>query len=179
MTTIAFRLATSDDAPAVAAIYAPYVERTPISFESTPPSPAEMLDRMAEAQRSAPWYVATSADAVVGYAYGSRHRARDGYRFSVDVSVYLDERFHRRGIARALYERLLADLTAMGYYNAFAGITLPNAASEKFHATMGFSPVGIYKAVGFKHGKWHDTGWYQRVLRPAVGVPHEVTPVPR
>jgi phosphinothricin acetyltransferase len=82
----------------------------------------------------------------------------------VETSAYLDERFHRQGIGRALYEELLRRLTAMGFHRAVAGITLPNEGSVALHEALGFERIGVYKEVGFKFGAWHDSVWYQRGL---------------
>jgi phosphinothricin acetyltransferase len=79
--------------------------------------------------------------------------------------VYVDDRFRRRGIGHALYLSLFAVLSAQGYANAFAGITLPSPASVGLHERMGFTPVGVYRRVGHKLGAWHDVGWWQRSLQ--------------
>jgi phosphinothricin acetyltransferase len=128
---------------------------------------------MEETLRTLPWLVSERDGALVGYAYGSVHRTRAAYRWSVDVSVYVDRSVHRAGIGRALYAELLETLTRLGYYNAFAGITLPNAASVGLHEAMGFRPVGIYRNVGHKFGRWHDVGWWQLPLREPSPDPAE------
>jgi len=69
------------------------------------------------------------------------------------------------GVGKALYRSLLERLSALGYWRAFAGIALPNAASVALHESVGFHPIGIYRQVGFKHGRWLDVGWWQRDLR--------------
>ncbi len=62
-------------------------------------------------------------------------------------------------------------LVLQGYYNAYAGITLPNLPSVALHEALGFQPVGIYKEAGFKMGGWHDVGWWQLGLQPKVHSP--------
>jgi L-amino acid N-acyltransferase YncA len=119
-----------------------------------------------------PWLVAESGG-ILGYAYASPHRARAAYRWSVDVSAYVATRARRSGVGRLLYDALLRTLALQGYCNAFAGITLPNEASEKFHRACGFEPLGTYRRVGFKFGAWHDTIWMQRRLRSDAGPPSE------
>jgi phosphinothricin acetyltransferase len=89
----------------------------------------------------------------------------------VNVSVYIDQGSHRRGLGRSLYARLFEILIDLGYVNAYAGITLPNPASVGFHTSMGFTPVGVYDAIGFKYGKWHDVAWFQKALRPRPAEP--------
>ena len=152
-----------DDAAAIAAIYAPYVTDSFASFEETPPTADEMRARMASSPRL-PWLVAVDGDDVTGYAYGSQHRARRGYRWSVECSIYLADGRQRRGTGRRLYAPLLAELRRLGYTMAFAGITLPNVASIAFHEAMGFRPIGVFPSVGFKQGGWRDVGWWQLQL---------------
>ena len=74
-------------------------------------------------------------------------------------------------MARALYDHLFATLAKQGFATAFAGITLPNEASIRFHKAMGFEPVGTYKRVGFKKGAWRDVGWWSRPLQQIDGTP--------
>lgn len=159
------RLANAADAEGVLAIYAPIVRDTPISFELVPPTVNEMRERIETTLTELPWLVAESAHDVVGYAYASRHRQRAAYQWSVDVSVYVSENARGRGVARALYRRLLGILEELSYCTALAGIALPNEASVGFHEAMGFTPIGIYSKVGYKLGTWHDVGWWQRTLR--------------
>jgi phosphinothricin acetyltransferase len=170
------REARESDAEQIAAIYAPYVRDTAISFEVTPPTATEMGDRIRSLTAMYPWLVCPDADAVLGYAYASRHRERAAYLWSVDVSVYVRADAHRRGIGRALYSALLQIVAAQGFCNAYGGITLPNASSVGLHESMGFKPVGVYRAVGYKLGAWHDVGWWELALtdRPA----NPLTPQP-
>jgi L-amino acid N-acyltransferase YncA len=157
------------DAAACAAIYAPYVTDSVISFEALPPTPEEMTRRMDAALL---WLVATDggdAGAVTGYAYATRHRERAAYRWAADVSVYVHRDRHRAGTGRALYAHLLDRLRAAGYRQALGGITLPNPGSEGLHAAFGFLPVARYPRIGFKFGAWHDVGWYQLALQPDTG----------
>lgn len=176
MPDLLFRVATPGDAPAIAAIYAPYVRDTIISFETEPPDEAEIARRIERLGAQYPWLVAEQGDAIVGYAYGSEHRARAAYRWSADATAYVDASAQRRGIGRALYRRLFALLHAQGCVNAFAGIALPNAASVGLHEAMGFRPIGVYRQVGWKLGAWRDVGWWQLVLSEAPRDP--VDPIP-
>jgi phosphinothricin acetyltransferase len=163
------RLANGNDATAVAAIYRPYVTESAISFEDEPPTTEAMADRIASTV--GPWLVLERDERVVGYAYGSKHRDRAAYAWSVDVSVYVDAAHHRGGIGCALYTSLLALLRLQGFYAAHAGITLPNVASVGLHESFGFRPVGVYTKVGYKRGAWHDVGWWQLPLRECEGEP--------
>jgi L-amino acid N-acyltransferase YncA len=165
--TLSIRVATADDADAVAAIYAPIVASTAISFELQPPTVADMRARIAATIERFPWLVCVDdAGRVSGYAYAGRHRERPAYRWAVDTTVYVRDDARRRGVGRALYEDLVVRLVDLGYFQAFAGITLPNAASVGLHEALGFEPIGVYRNVGFKMGAWHDVGWWQRSLRP-------------
>jgi phosphinothricin acetyltransferase len=173
MTDTHLRFATADDGAAVAAIYAPYVRDTPISFEIEPPTTGEMQTRIEAALQRHAWLLACRGADVIGYAYACPHRTRAAYRWSVDMAVYLERSAQRRGIARRLYTALCALLARQGYVNAYAGVTLPNPASVGFHEAMGFRPVGVYRGVGFKHGAWYDVGWWSRPLRDHPGDPAE------
>ncbi len=138
------------DAAAIAAIYAPIVEDTIISFEEIAPSADEMRSRIEDISATFPWLVAERAGRLLGYAYASRHNERAGYRWSVNVSAYVDAAARRGGVASSLYRALFALLEAQGFHRAFAGITLPNDASVGLHRSLGFELVGIYPEVGFK-----------------------------
>ena len=172
---LGLRAATTGDAEAIAAIYAPMVEHSPVSFEETPPDAAEFERRM-QARPRLPWLVAQTSDRVVGYAYAVQHRERAAYRWCADSSVYVEAGLHGRGVGRMLYERLIEEMTALGYVSLFAGIALPNAASVGLHEAMGFKPVGVYRSVGFKRGQWRDVGWWQRMLVDPPSSPAEPRP---
>ena len=147
------------DAPAISRIYAPYVTDHAISFEMVPPDAAEMERRITATTAGYPWLVHEEDGEVLGYAYAATHNPRTAYQWSVNVSVYLDARVHRRGVGRALYTALFDLLRRQRFVNAYAGITLPNAASVGLHDAMGFVTVAVYPRIGFKFGRWHDTTW--------------------
>ncbi len=158
---LTIRDATTEDAAACAAIYAPYVRDSVISFETTPPDGAEMAARIAAAHI---WLTGEEAGSVVGYAYAGAFNDRDAYRWSCSVSVYLETGRRRTGAGRALYEALFVRLADLGYRRAAAGITLPNDASVGLHAAMGFETVGTFPRIGWKGGAWYDVAWMQRDL---------------
>jgi L-amino acid N-acyltransferase YncA len=162
------RDATLEDAAACAAVYAPYVRDTAVSFELEPPSVEELRERLARAIASHAWVVLEDEPGgdVVGYAYGGPFAPRAAYRFACEVSVYLSAAARGRGGGRALYTILLDRLAARGYRMAFAGMTLPNDASAALHRALGFEPSGTYRAVGWKAGAWHDVAWVQKPLAP-------------
>ncbi len=167
------RDASADDAEACAAIYAPYVTDTAISFETEPPKPAEMAERIAAAVRTHAWIVLEDAGRVVGYAYGGPYKSREAYRWSCEVSVYVERGRRRTGSGRVLYDALLARLAERGFRTAVAGMTLPNDASEGLHRAMGFEPIGVYRRIGWKHGAWHDVAWTQRTIATGDDQPAE------
>jgi L-amino acid N-acyltransferase YncA len=167
------RPASAQDAQACAAIYAPYVRDTAITFETEPPTQAEMARRIAACSESHAWLVLEDGGRVVGYAYGGPFHGRPAYRWASEVSVYLERGRRRTGAGRALYEALFAVLSERGYRMAVAGMTLPNEASVALHRALGFQAVGTYRRIGFKHGAWHDVAWCQRELGAGDDPPPE------
>ncbi len=165
--TSKIRAATTADAAAIAAIYAPIVEGTTISFELQPPSVAEMAERISKTLQRLPWLVSENDQGQVsGYVYASPHRERAAYQWAVDVSAYVHSSARGTGVGKRLYLALFNELVALGYHQAFAGIALPNAASVALHESVGFEHLGTYRNVGFKLGAWHNVGWWQKELRP-------------
>ena len=162
--TVHIRSATQADAGACAEIYAPYVTDSWVSFEIEPPSEAGMALRIADYGTSHGWLVAESEGAVAGYAYASPHRTRKAYSTSADVAVYVGPAFAGKGIGKQLYGSLFPILKTRNIHAVFAGIVLPNEGSIGLHEAMGFTPVGIYREVGWKMGGWRDVSWWQRLL---------------
>lgn len=154
------------DAAACAAIYAPYVEGSPTSFEEVAPGPRELAARIEEISAHHAWLVAEREGGLAGFAYACLHRSRPAYRWAVDVSVYVDAPHQGRGLGRRLYEALLDELRSRRFRTACAGITLPNEASVALHEGLGFEPVGVYRGIGWKAGAWRDVGWWQLELAP-------------
>ncbi len=165
------RLAEPADAAGILAIYEPIIRETAISFELEPPDEEEMRRRIESTLERRPWLVCTAGGAVAGYAYAAAHRERPAYQWSVETSVYVHTDYRRHGVAHGLYTALLAALRVQGFYNALAGVALPNPASVGFHEALGFQPVGVYRAVGHKLGAWHDVAWLQLALREDRGGP--------
>lgn len=159
------------DAAACAAIYAPHVEGSAVSFEERAPEAAEMADRIERYGASHTWLVAEREGEVVGYAYGTAFNERPAYRWSTFVSVYIAEQARGQGLGRALYVALFERLRERGFRMACAGITLPNQASVGLHESLGFRQVGLNPEIGFKEGAWRDVGWYQLELVPAPDGP--------
>jgi len=173
------RLATTKDAPAILSIYAPFcLEESHVSFEVVPPSLQDMEQRIETVLSSMPWLVWVENDQVLGYAYASAHKPRAAYRWSVDVSAYIDPSKRKSGVGSSLYKSLFEILRQQGYFNAYAGITLPNPGSVGLHEKMGFTLVGTYQHVGYKGGAWHDVAWYELALKPIMIDPPEPIPFP-
>lgn len=164
MSGVLVRPASVDDADAIAAIYAPIVTYTAISFEVDAPSSAVMAERIERLSESHAYLVAEIDGVLAGYAYGGTHRPRAAYATSAEVTAYVAQQFRGQGVGLALYRDLLPKLTARGYHAAFAGITLPNEASVALHTRAGFAPVGVFREVGQKFGRFYDVGWWQRFL---------------
>jgi L-amino acid N-acyltransferase YncA len=173
MSALGIRPVGVDDAAAIAAIYAPNVTDSVISFELVPPDAAEIARRIAAVTAAYPWIVATCDGIVVGYAYGGVYRERAAYRWTVEATVYVDWARSRQGIGRALYAALLDDLTRRGFVTAIGVIALPNPASVSLHEALGFVHAGTQAGVGYKFGGWHDIGIWQRDLAPRRSDPAE------
>lgn len=173
------RVATPADAGAFLEIYAPVVRDTPISFEIEPPSASELAERVRATLVDRPWLVLEGEEgAVGGYAYATAFRSRPAYRWCAEVSVYVRESHRGRGVGEALYRALLDALGAQGFRSAVAAVTLPNPASVALHERLGFEAVGVFRRVGYKFGRWHDVGWWQRSLGHGEEPPPPV-PFPR
>lgn len=159
------RLVKRDDVPSVLKIYGDYIRSTVITFEITIPTEEEFWNRIQTVSKTAPWVVAEIEGKIAGYAYAGKHRDREAYQWSVEPSVYLDPNFHKKGIGTLLYKTLFKILRLQGFYNAYAGITLPNDASVRLHESLGFMHLGTYKNIGHKMGQWHDVGWWNLNLQ--------------
>ncbi len=172
------RAATSQDAAAIAELYAPYVSASTVSFEMEPPSAEAMRSRIEERSDLYPWIVAEDeVGLIAGYAYATAFRQRLAYRFTVETSVYVGQDAQGQGLGARLYRSLFATLESQGFAQAIAAITLPNAASLRLHERLGFSQAGLYSKVGHKFGSWHDVAIWQRPLAPMPELPREPRPL--
>ena len=173
------RAASAEDSAAIAEIYRPYVAESYISFETEPPDAAEIARRMAAGGALYPWVAAEDGEGdLLGYAYASPFRPRAAYRFAVETTVYVREGAHGRGIGAALYAPLIERLERQGFTQAIGAITLPNPASVRLHERFGFRHAGTYAQVGWKLGRWHDVGLWQRPLAAPAEAPEEPRPLP-
>ena len=174
---VLIRFATAQDAAAIADIYRPYVEDSPISFEEIAPDAAEMAQRVTgETPGSHPWLVAEQDGRLLGYAASSPFRSRPAYRWIVETGIYLAAGASGRGIGRALLGELLSILERQGYVAAIGAIALPNPASVALHEKLGFFHTGTYRGVGYKRGEWLDVGLWQKPLAKRQPVPDEPRP---
>lgn len=164
------RAATVADAVAMLGIYAPYIENSSITFETETPS-LTVFQKRIEDNLAYGWLVYEMDQQVVGYAYACPHRERKAYQWCCEISVYVHQKYQRRGVASSLYRELLAVLKGRGLVNVYAGITLPNISSVGFHEALGFKHIGTYPNIGFKLGAWHAVGWWGLKINDEVGVP--------
>jgi len=163
--SLVIRPADISDASAFADIYNVYVRDTVITFEEMPVSSEDMAQRIQKrAAENLPWLVVEQDHKVLGYAYAAPWRERSAYRFSVEVSVYLDASQKQKGMGSALYQALFAELEKTKVHVALAGIALPNDASIALHEKFGMQKVAHLPAVGFKFGQWIDVAYWQKML---------------
>ena len=174
---VTIRLACDSDVQHMRNIYLPVVRDTSISFEVEPPTLEEFRRRVSSTLETLPWLVCEAKGRILGYAYAGRFRSRAGYRWSVEVSVYVDSRYRRLGVGAGLYTVLLEGLRILGYFNAYAGITLPNSASVNLHERLGFKLLAVYPSVAFKMGRWRDVGVWHLVLAEHSSCPESPKPL--
>jgi phosphinothricin acetyltransferase len=158
------RLAQPTDAKGILSIYAPYISNTSLTFEAAVPAENEFAMRIKDYLANWPWLIYELDGKIAGYAYGSKYRERVGYQWCVECSVYVDDKFQQKGIARKLYEALFEILKQQGYRNVYAVINLPNDKSVRLHESCGFKWFANYENVGYKLGAWKTVGWWQLTL---------------
>jgi len=176
------RKACIGDAAQIQAIYAPYVEKTAITFEYDAPDVQEMQRRIAETMKKYPFLVAEEAGEILGYAYAGPFKARAAYDWAVETTVYVKMSCHGKGIGKALYLALEEALKKMNSLNACACIAytededefLTNA-SMRFHEKLGYSLVGRFHQCGYKFGRWYDMIWMEKMLGEHINAPLPVS----
>jgi putative acetyltransferase len=174
---ISVDLAAEGDVPAMLALSNWAASATPANFATAPESLIEWLDSWRKTSPAYPWLVARRGSEVAGFVKASPHRARGAYQWTTEVTVYVDPERHRSGIGKRLYRHLVPVLRRQGYVTLLAGITPPNAPSERLHAALGFQPCGTYHRAGWKFGKWHDVGYWELHLWPEYVSPSAIRPV--
>ena len=168
---IQIRVARESDAAQLQAIYAPYVERTAVSFEYEVPDVATFAGRIRRVQERYPYLVAESDRELLGYAYAGSFHTREAYSWAAEASIYLRMDCRRMGIGSALYRALESALKAMGVRRLYASIAVPDEPDEhltldsvRFHTAMGYHTVGEFHHCGWKFGRWYSTVWMEKVL---------------
>lgn len=153
------------DAAPIAEIYNFYVTNTHHTFETEAIDIAEMQKRIADASENYPYFVAENGGEIVGYAYAAQYKSRAAYKHSAEVSVYVKNALKQKGIGRALYEKLFAEISQTDIHALVAGIALPNRASIKLHERFGFEKTAHFREIGFKFGGWIDVGYWELINR--------------
>lgn len=180
---IQIRVARESDAAQLQAIYAPYVERTAVSFEYEVPDVATFAGRIRRVQERYPYLVAESDRELLGYAYAGSFHTREAYSWAAEASIYLRMDCRRMGIGSALYRALESALKAMGVRRLYASIAVPDEPDEhltldsvRFHTAMGYHTVGEFHHCGWKFGRWYSTVWMEKVLASDTSAPSPLKP---
>ena len=171
------RLASTDDADGIRAVYAPFVD-TPVTFEEEAPSCEAYRERIAEICEKYPCLVAEEGGRVVGFAYAHELRERIAFQWNAELSVYLAPDAQGQGVGSRLYAALIELLRLMGIKAAYGVVTSPNPASERLHRAFGFALMGVQPHAGFTCGAWHDVAWYVREIAPFEDEPAPPAPFP-
>lgn len=177
------RVVTPEDADALLRIYAPYVEKTAITFEWRVPGAADFADRIRSIGAFYPWLAAEIGGRIAGYAYASRFRSRKAFDWAVETSIYVDMERRGRGVGRRLYEALEDALVEQGIVICAACIAASDVSdtrlppgSREFHACLGYRDVGVFHRCGYKFGRWYDIVWMEKSLGPLPPTPASVRP---
>ena len=177
------RVATKEDAEALLAIYAPYVEKTAITFEYEVPSIEEFRCRIQETLKKYPYLVAEKNGKIVGYAYAGAFHARPAYDWAVETSIYVSELQKGEGIGKALYKALEEQLSRQHILNLNACIAYPaqedpylTRDSVEFHSRLGYQMVGRFTQCGYKFGRWYDMVWMEKLIGAHTAPAPQVRP---
>lgn len=173
------RLVEEKDAGELLAIYTPYVRDTIISCEYDPPSEEEFLHRIRMISADYPYLVEEMDGIITGYAYAHRFMERTAYQWNAEVSIYVRQDQHRKGIGRELYKALFQILRLQHVQNLYAIISSPNPASIAFHERLGFEKVGEHRQTAYKFHAWLDTVYYHLSLGNHESPPRPFLPIDR
>jgi len=173
---IKLRLASSKDADGVLSIYTPYVEETDVTFDYDVDEAKVFCQKIDKMLAEFPWIIAKHDGKIVGYAYAKKHRDREAYKWCAESAIYVHHDYQGKGLAKLLYEALLEILEAQNTINVYAGIAQPNEGSTMFHIKMSFTPVGVYKKVGYRNSQWYDVLWVHKTLVKHVKEPKPFIP---
>lgn len=172
------RPARNDDFDAIAALTNYYIDNTAIHFSYQPVTPDELRNLWQAKLHLYPWLIAEVDGHFAGYAKASLWRERSAYQWTPEAGVYVETRFQRLGVGRALYQRLIDTLRAQGFHSLVGGITLPNDPSVRLHEAVGFQPAGVIRRAGWKMGRWWDVGFWQITLADEHAQPADIKPPP-
>lgn len=170
------RRAELSDAPTLLALYAPYVN-TSITFETNVPTLAEFEKRITTISARYPYLVAEIDGHIVGYAYAHEFKERAAYQWGSELSIYLDEQVHARGLGKKMYKALIEILRLQNIHTVYGIVTLPNEKSQRLHESLDFSLAGIMHKSGYKLGAWRDVAWYERAIAPYENSPQPFKPL--
>ncbi len=165
------RNAKIEDADEILNIYSYYVLNTAITFDVIVPTVDEFKNRIKEFSKRYPYIVIEENNKVVGYAYAVLFHNREAYKYSVELSIYLDKNYTKMGLGKLLYNEMENRLKNMGVKNLYSCITKPDIPdqyvdnnSEKFHERMGFNLVGTFHKCGYKFDKWYNVIWMEKMI---------------
>ncbi len=161
---VIIREAKISDLEPMTNLYNYYVENTAITFDTTPfaPEARKLWFDQFSPQGPHRLFIAESDGQLAGYASSTKHRAKPAYDISVEMTIYLDQRFAGLGLGRKLYEALFLALSREDIRSAYAGVALPNDRSIAFHEALGFAKIGTFHEVGRKFGRYYDVMWFEK-----------------
>jgi phosphinothricin acetyltransferase len=158
------RPVSNSDAPAICALYNPYVIESIITFEEVAVTPDEIAQRIGRYTETLPWYAYEINGALAGYAYAAPWKPRSAYRFAVESTVFVAPAYQRQGIGLHLLQALITELRSRGVHAVLAGIALPNPGSIAVHEKAGYEKVAHLRQVGRKFDRWIDVGYWELLL---------------
>ena len=167
------RLATYNDLPAILEISNWAAMNTAANFAIEPENLESWQETWNQTHEFYPYFVAED-ERIIGFAMASPWKGRCAYSHSSEVTVYVHPDHHRKGVGKALYEKLIETLKAQGYHTLLGGITQPNEASVKLHESLGFKRVALFKHIGWKFDEWHDVGYWELLLQKGDEPPRPI-----
>ncbi len=178
------RVATAEDANSIQRIYAPYVEKTAITFEYDVPCVDELQRRIINTLKEYPYLVAVEQERIIGYAYASSFHSRAAYKHSAEVSIYLNEKWHKKGVGKHLYQELENWLIKQNVFVLYACITTTERKDDEnitdasicFHRKMGYTLVGKHNLCGYKFNKWYSVIWMEKLIADRADRPNAFVP---
>ena len=170
------REALAEDMSPVSDLVNHFIETSWFNFRNQPQTTVEWLAEWERYSRDYPWLIAETGDEIVGVAYAAPFKLREAYRWCAEVTIYVSPAHHKKGVGRALYEKLIPILQQRGFHSVVALVALPNPPSVALHEAFGFVPAGRLQDAGFKMGEWHDIGFWQLVLTESSAPPRATRP---